>query len=387
MPPWLRLSIAGSATLLVGMGLGRFSYSPLIPPLIEGGVLSVSEAGTVAACNFAGYLLGALAAPLLRGRLGELQTVRFCLLLAFSSLVASAIPLGFLWLAFWRTLVGACIGIMMIYALTIVTRAAPPQKLGIATAIVFAGVGVGILCAGTMIPFLLETSLMAAWSGIAFLGGLAVVVAFWGWRAGENHQPQRHREAVAKQAWSPLVLGLIGARTMFSFGLIPHSIYWVDYLVRGLDRDISFGGMHWGLFGLGAIGGTFLWGMLADRVGFRVALVLAFAALGIGTALPVLHIAGWSLVFSSLVVGAQPGVSAILSGRMHQLMGADGMAIVWRRSALIATIVQAVGSYAYVALFAYSENYVPLFLMGAAAMFIGALISCALRLPDHPPRQ
>ncbi len=63
MPTWLRLSLAGSATLLVGMGLGRFSYSPLIPALIESGTLTAAEAGSVGASNFAGYLIGALAAP------------------------------------------------------------------------------------------------------------------------------------------------------------------------------------------------------------------------------------------------------------------------------------------------------------------------------------
>ena len=49
MPVWLRLSIGGAATLMVGMGLGRFSYTPLIPALIEAGELTAAEAGTVGA--------------------------------------------------------------------------------------------------------------------------------------------------------------------------------------------------------------------------------------------------------------------------------------------------------------------------------------------------
>ena len=42
MPIWLRLSIAGGATLLVGMGIGRFSYSPMIPALIEADALTAA---------------------------------------------------------------------------------------------------------------------------------------------------------------------------------------------------------------------------------------------------------------------------------------------------------------------------------------------------------
>ncbi len=55
MQTWVRLSIAGGATLLVGMGIGRFSYTPLIPALIDGGALSSSQAGYVSAFNLDGY--------------------------------------------------------------------------------------------------------------------------------------------------------------------------------------------------------------------------------------------------------------------------------------------------------------------------------------------
>lgn len=262
MPDWLRLSIAGSATLLVGMGLGRFSYSPLIPALIEDGMLNASEAGTVGACNFAGYLAGALAAPVLKRTFGEVQTVRLTLITAFLCLAGSALPLGFLWLAACRALVGACVGVMMIYAVSLVARATPPARLGIASGIVFAGVGLGILFAGLLVPLLLQTGLIAAWLGIAAIGCLAVGIAFWGWRPADALPSLEKIRQMARIPWSPLVLGFVGARTFFALGLIPHSIYWVDFLVRGLDNDIHFGGFHWMLFGFGAIVGTFLWGML-----------------------------------------------------------------------------------------------------------------------------
>jgi VIT1/CCC1 family predicted Fe2+/Mn2+ transporter len=54
MPPWVRLAIGGAATLLVGMGIGRFSYTPLMPALIETGALGADAAGYVGAFNLAG---------------------------------------------------------------------------------------------------------------------------------------------------------------------------------------------------------------------------------------------------------------------------------------------------------------------------------------------
>ncbi|MHA1109361.1 MAG: YbfB/YjiJ family MFS transporter [Alphaproteobacteria bacterium] len=375
MPVWVRLSIAGAATLLVGMGIGRFSYSPMIPALIEAGQLSVAQAGNIGASNFLGYLAGATAAPLLRRRWGEAASLRICLVIALLCLAASILPWGFMWLAFWRFLVGCCVGVMMIYVLAIVTRHAPPARLGAATGIVFTGVGIGILFAATLVPLLLQWGLAASWAGVALVGAAGVCVAFWGWRAAGSDEaaPGPGPAAMAGRiAWTPAVIGLVGARTLFSLGLIPHSIYWVDYLVRGLGRDIAFGGMHWALFGIGAITGTFLWGRLADRIGFRAGLVLVFAALALGVAMPVMHSAGWALVLSSLVVGAQPGFSALIAGRTHQLMGPDNMAAVWRRMSLISGIMQGVAGYAYVALHAYSGSYTPIFLAGGTAMALGA---------------
>ncbi len=94
MPVWLRLSIGGAATLLVGMGLGRFSYTPLIPALIEAGELTAAEAGTVGAFNLTGFLVGAIVAPYMRARWGGARSIRICLLIALVCLAASIPPWG-----------------------------------------------------------------------------------------------------------------------------------------------------------------------------------------------------------------------------------------------------------------------------------------------------
>ena len=86
---------------------------------------------------------------------------------------------------------------------------------------------------------------------------------------------------------------------------------------------------------------------------------------------------------SSLVVGAQPGLTAIMSGRFHQLMGPEGMAPVWRMSALISTILQAVAAYGYVTVFDLTGSYVPIFIAGSVSMALGTIIALALRSPGE----
>jgi hypothetical protein len=79
--------------------------------------------------------------------------------------------------------------------------------------------------------------------------------------------------------------------------------------------------------------------------------VPVFGALLAGVALPVLHSAPRALVASLLVVGAQPGYSAIFSGRICQFVSSDEMAEVWRWIALIDRIVQGIGGYALITRF------------------------------------
>ena len=376
---WLRLSVAGGATHLVGLGLGRFSYSPLIPHLIEIGHLTAWQAGVIGASNFFGYLFGALIAPTMRLLWGEANTMRLCLLIGLLSLFACVLPWGFLWLVLWRSLLGAIVGVMMIYCLAVATRFAPPKKLGAATGIVYTGVGIGILLSGSLIPWLLGYSLAITWFGIGTIGLVSSLVAMWGWRGLTSLPNIQKLKPHPTIIWTYPVFGLIATRVLFSIGLIPHTIYWIDFLVRGLDNNIEFGGLHWSLFGLGAIGGTYLWGRIADKIGFHAGLAIAFGAIATGIALPVIDSVSWALVISSLVVGTQPGLTAIMSGRFHQQMGPDSMAPVWRMSALISTIIQAAAAYGYVTLFEITNNYVTIFLVGSGAFLIGTIIALTLR--------
>ena len=56
--PW-RAVLAGLCATLVGIGLARFAYTPLIPALIAEDWFSPSQAAYLGAANLAGYLAGA----------------------------------------------------------------------------------------------------------------------------------------------------------------------------------------------------------------------------------------------------------------------------------------------------------------------------------------
>jgi fucose permease len=84
--------IAAALAILVGIGLSRFAYSPLIPAVVEAGWFTPVEAAYLGAANLAGYLIGALAGRGLAARSSPRMALRMLMLVASLVFIASALP-------------------------------------------------------------------------------------------------------------------------------------------------------------------------------------------------------------------------------------------------------------------------------------------------------
>ena len=107
--PW-RAPLAAMCTLLIGIGLARFAYTPLIPALVAAQWLSPGDAAYLGAVNLVGYLAGALAARYAASRVALVPLLRAMMALATLAFFACAFPLGFWWFAPWRFLAGVAGG-------------------------------------------------------------------------------------------------------------------------------------------------------------------------------------------------------------------------------------------------------------------------------------
>jgi hypothetical protein len=101
--------------------------------------------------------------------------------------------------------------------------------------------------------------------------------------------------------------------------------------------------------------------------------------MALGALLPVLVTAAPAILASSLLVGAQPGLTAIIAGQAQRVMGAGSMLGLWRWMVLSVGAAQLVGGYALVALFNATGSYVAVFLVGSAAFAAGAVLVAGLK--------
>src|SRR5918993_1356796 len=97
-----RGTLAALCAILVGIGLARFAYTPLIPALVEAAWFTPAQAAYLGAANLAGYLAGALLGRAMAARIPVPILLRAMMLAAAISFFACAYPLPFAWFFLWR---------------------------------------------------------------------------------------------------------------------------------------------------------------------------------------------------------------------------------------------------------------------------------------------
>jgi len=178
----------------------------------------------------------------------------------------------------------------------------------------------------------------------------------------------------------PRVRALAVEYALNAVGFVPHMVFLVDFIARGLGRGLAEASAYWVLFGVGAMLGPIAAGHLADRIGFKWALWLAYVLEGGAVALLAFSSAPLALILPSLVAGAfVPGIVSLVMGRIGELMPGDGFgqALAWSATTTAFAMGQAAAAYGFSFLFAAGSGYRPLFAIGAAALATALLIDLA----------
>lgn len=386
--PAIRGVVAAVLAIFVGIGLSRFAYTPLIPAVIQEGWFSPSKAAYLGAANLAGYLIGALGGRQLAASLSPISALRLLMLVASLAFVASAFPVSFAWFFVWRLLSGVTGGALMVLAAPTVLPHVPANRRGLASGVIFTGVGLGIIFSGTLVPNLLEHGLPTTWFALAVLSVAATGVAWLWWPATTANPPV----AIAATAHGRELrqAGLVAIYASYGFialGLVPHMVFLVDYVARGLGQGIASGSSYWVLFGVGALLGPLIAGRLADRFGcgpsLRAVLVLHIVSAG----LLAFDQSTISLVISSVMVGSAVSgtVPLVLGQTQERILCPEAQKAAWGIATATFALGQAAGGYTYAYLFATTDgNFVLLFSLGSIALFLALLSNLLAALSSLP---
>ena len=322
-------ALGGLIALAAALGIGRFVYTPILPPMIEALQLSKSEAGLIASVNFVGYLLGALLAAMP----GLVGSRRLWLLgaLAISAVTTAAMGLTQMLPAFLglRLVGGIASAFVLILSSTIVLeRLAEAGRSGL-SALHFAGVGTGITVSAVLVAELqhLGESWQVLWlaSGAVTFAALLAAAGLLPQGASPTVRSTRREE---RGAIDRGLRRLMIAYGLFGFGYVITATFLVA-IVRATPAIRPYEPVIWIVFGIAAVPSVTLWTRLAQPIGIPAAFAIACVVEAAGVLASVAWPTTLGVFLAAMLVGGTfMGLTAL------GLMGARARAIGDPRRAL-----------------------------------------------------
>ncbi len=301
-PPVLRLAFALSMGAAVSLGITRFAYGLLLPPMRADLGWSYALAGGMNTANAVGYLIGALVTPALMRRFGVTRLLVVGAVLASVFMAGSGFVTAAPALLLQRLLAGVAsawvfvAGGLLAARLGEVDAARGWQRSGLLLGIYYGGTGFGIALSAVLVPQVLRAAADVphgwawAWWALAVASAAATVLLAWAGRA----MPQRqvHAASSASADTAPPV-----ALRSFSWALAGYALFGMGYigymtfviaLLREQGASGGFVTLFYALLGVACVASSRLWAGLLDRYRGGQPQALLNGLLGVATLLPVL---------------------------------------------------------------------------------------------------
>src|SRR5215211_3621618 len=188
--PYVLPLLGGILALAAAMGIGRFAYTPLLPAMQEAAGLDPTQAGLLAAANYAGYLAGALLVAVAVPASARTQTL---VMAAITVAVTTALMAVTTNLAAWsvvRFVAGLASAGVLVLATGFVLDDLRRQGRTSLSGWLFSGVGIGIVVSGVVVRLTRET---LGWRGNWLVLALLATATFypcWRWLPRAVREPE-----------------------------------------------------------------------------------------------------------------------------------------------------------------------------------------------------
>ena len=287
-------ALAGMLALAVGMGIGRFAFTPLMPMMLHDQLIDLAAASWLASANYLGYLLGALLCTLqprlwLRWQLTPLVSsgmVRFGLVTTCALTALMTIEVAALW-PWLRFFAGIVTAITFVYTSSWCLTHLSRLNAASAGAVIYAGPGIGIAVSGLIASVMVLNDWRASSGWLAF-GILAAVMTGLVWRIFRGADPlppsiaahalqQSQGGSTAEKVALTIAYGLSG------FGYIITATF-LPVIARTALPGSAWLDLFWPILGLGIACGALLATRIPARIDQRLILVACYLVQATGVA-------------------------------------------------------------------------------------------------------
>jgi predicted MFS family arabinose efflux permease len=375
---------AGIFSLILALGVARFSYTPLLPLMQSQAGLGIAEAGWLAAINYAGYLCGALAASLIGDLVLKDRLYRLGMVVALASTVVMGLSTDVVVWAVSRFFAGLSSAAGMLLGTGLILnwliRHNQRSELGIH----FAGIGLAIAgCAGLAEVMSQWLNWREQWFAFTVIGCFLLIPALRWLPRPDTSGLTTTGQKMEDRPPGALYLRIFAA-AYFCAGIgYVISATFIVAIVNRLPNLAGKGNFAFLAIGIGAAPACIAWDFIARRIGELNALILAAVLQIVGILLPVL-VGGLmmtmvgALLFGATFVGMVSLVMT-MAGRYYPTRPAKMMG----KMTLSYGSAQILGPVATGALAAYFGSYDAGLYLAAGCMVLGTCLLLALKLVEQ----
>lgn len=288
----------------IGLGIGRFAYSLVLPDMRDSLGWSYSTAGFMNTVNAIGYLAGALGAASFIRRVGVSRAIWIGTLACVVSLAICALSGNVILFSFGRLLSGLGAAATFVGGGTLAATVAQsrPEKSALLLSLFYTGPGTGLIVSGLAAPFLLQYfgpgSWWIVWTALTIISALMMLPLLL------NPIDVAATETSAAAPTVPLrpIAFYLAGYFLFGAGYIAYMTFMIAY-VRDGGGGAAAQSAFWCLIGLMSFAGPWLWRGLMARGNSGTTIAIMIGVTFVGTFIALLGTSPILLGASAFVFG------------------------------------------------------------------------------------
>ncbi len=328
----------GILVVIVALVFARLAYGLILPFMREGLGLDYQQAGNLGTASALGYLCLIVASGIVAARWGGRITIIIGVLLTAAGFIGLGLSSHYLLLLFWMVLLGFGTAFSYTPTISLLVGWFPERRAGV-IGIANSGAGIGILLAGSLVPYLNEAFGDSGWRltwGIFALASVATAAAVFFFLPNPPRpgaEPAENRSRPSRSVYRDrqvIRIGLLYA--IIGSIYVVQAIFMYSFALESGLSAVAAGRLA-AMSGILSIFSGPACGWLADRFGRRRIIQALVLADLIGSALPVLWPALPGFALHYFIIGA------VMSGLFTVVLAATTEAVSTREAPVAVSYV------------------------------------------------
>lgn len=315
--------IGGILTLVIAMGIGRFSYTVILPYMQEALQFDKATAGFLATSNYLGYLVGALVTGRVNIWHRRIPYLRIALVVSIVTTALMGVTEYMSVMYVLRFVSGVTSAFLFVVASSLVLDQLATFGKAHLSGIFYSGVGIGIALSAVIVsPLHSYVGWHGVWIGLAIFSVLLMLPIYMMIKPSHHSQQQKAAATTLSQKLPPA--------SWMKWLILSYSLEGLGYIVTGTfivsmaKESATFQGdatLVWFVVGLAAIPSCIIWSKLAKQYGFVRTLLVAMIVQALGILLPAIAENTVTFYISAMLFGGTfMGITTVATTLARQIV-------------------------------------------------------------------